>query len=65
MSKAIKKLDTDQSQATEDAVVWFSVLIRGSLVGDADMKVEALSKLRRMGIEIHFTTPTALEDSNQ
>ena len=54
MSKKTEKLDAIQSQTAEDAVVWFSVLIRGNLVGDAGMEAEALSRLRQIGIDVHY-----------
>ena len=60
MSKVTKKLVANQSQAAEDAVVWFSVLIRGNLVGDANMEAEALSKLRQIGIDVHYTRSNPL-----
>ncbi len=51
-----RKLDADQSQAAENAVVWFSVLVRGSLVSDTIMETEALSKLRHLGIDIRYAS---------
>ncbi|MCZ6654511.1 MAG: hypothetical protein O7D91_15965 [Planctomycetota bacterium] len=63
MSKETQKLDANQSQAAEDAVVWFSVLVRGVLVGDASMETEALSKLRQIGIDVRYTSPKPLTHS--
>lgn len=63
MSKETQKIDANQSQAAEDAVVWFSVLIRGNLVGDANMETEALSKLRQIGIDVHYTRSSPLTHS--
>lgn len=63
MANTTAKLDANRSQAAEDAVVWFSVLVRGSLVGDTNMEIEALSKLRQIGIDVRYTDPKPLAHS--
>ncbi|MCZ6651721.1 MAG: hypothetical protein O7D91_01655 [Planctomycetota bacterium] len=56
MSRKTTTRDANQSQSAEDAVVWFSVLVRGLLVGDTSMEREALSKLRHLGIDIRYAS---------
>ncbi len=56
LSNKTKKLDADQSLViAKDAVVWFSVLVRGRLSGDADMETEARTKLRKTGFVVLYT----------
>ena len=53
----------EQARNAEDAVMWFSVLVRGLLVDNARMEAEALSRLRQIGIDVHYANPNPLAHS--